>query len=377
METRKKSGKRNHKLGKRAHTKDTRDLLWKDYVDRAVLPILPKPPFGHANLVSDWLMLANDTLGDCVVAGSCHDAMLDNAEAGNTITFTDQNALDIYIAACGYDPDYPDRPVPGGPGCVIRDFLGYVQQTGLTDANGNVHKIDAYVSLDRTNMQEIYESIYLFGKAKLGIQIPQSAEDQFHAGQPWTVVPGSPIKGGHDVEAVGVLEDGSLEVITWGTTQIMTIPFFQKYCDEAWSPLSKEMLNNKGIDLEGFNWTQLEADLAAINHLTPTPPPVTKTPTHLAVNPISGNRNEQINLTAELIDTENNLPVADENVSFAVSSHGHALVSVGSVVTDSEGLATLPYKIIQHRGTYPIFAQCTGDDTYAGTTGNNVLTVED
>lgn len=191
----------NYKLGKKAYRKDKRDLLWKDYIDRTILPPLPNPPFGHADLVKNWLMLANDQLGDCVIAGSCHNVMLDNAEAGNSITFTDQNAIAAYSAACGYDPNDPssDR------GCEIRVVLGYSQNTGLTDANGKVHKIDAYVGLDITNIQEIYESIYIFGKAKLGIQVPQSAIDQFNAGQPWTVVPGSQILGGHDVEAVKVL----------------------------------------------------------------------------------------------------------------------------------------------------------------------------
>ena len=365
----------NFKLGKKAYRKDKRDLMWKSYVDMTVFPQLPNPPFGHADLITDWLMLANDQLGDCVIAGACHSSMLDNAEAGKSITFTDQNAIAVYSAACGYNPSDPNTD----QGCEIRTVLGYCQRTGLKDANGDIHRIDAYVSLDQANLQDIYESIYLFGKAKLGIQVPQSAIDQSNAGKPWTVVHGSKILGGHDVEAVKVLANGSLQVITWGKTQEMTLPFFKKYCDEAWSPLSKEMLTNKGVSLEGFNWTQLEADLAAISTApkpTPTPPPITKISTHIAVNPVSGQKKEQINLTADLVDTQNNLPVTNKKVSFAVSKHGHALISVGNTLTDSTGSATLPYKIIQqHRGNYPISAQFAGDDTYASTIGNNILTV--
>ena len=362
------------KLGKISYRKDKRDLKWKNYVDMSVLPQLPQPPFGHGDLIKNWLMLANDSLGDCVIAGSCHTAMLDNAEAGNVVTFADQNAIAAYSVACGYNPSDPNTD----QGCEIRSVLGYVNKTGLTDTNGKTHKIDAYVSLDQTNIQEIYESIFLFSNAKLGIQVPQSAIDQFNQNKPWTVVHGSKILGGHDVEAVGVLANGSLQVITWGKTQEMTLPFFKKYCDEAWSPLSKEMLTSKGVSLEGFNWTQLEADLAAIGTPAPTPPPVptTKISTHLAVNPVSGQKKEQINLTADLIDTQNNLPIANKNISFVVSIHGHALIFVGKSVTDSKGLATLPYKIIQaHRGNYPISAQFAGDDTYASIIGNNILTV--
>ena len=366
------SNKIDFKLGKKAYKKDKRDLMWKDYVDITVLPPLPQPPFGHSDLITNWLMLANDSLGDCVIAGSCHNTMLDNAEAGKSVTFTDQNAISAYSAACGYNPGDPNTD----QGCEIRSVLSYCRYTGLIDSVGNTHKIDAYVSLD-INIQEIYESIFLFSSAKLGIQVPQSAIDQFNQNKPWTVVHGSQILGGHDVEAVKVLENGNLQVVTWGKTQEMTLPFLKKYCDEAWSPLSKEMLNSKGVSLEGFNWEQLQADLAAIGTTPPTPPPtpIPKISTHLAVNPVSGQKKEQINLTADLIDTQNNLPVANKKVSFAVSIHGHALISVGHTVTDPKGLATLPYKITQHRGTYPISAQFAGDDTYAGSVGNNILTV--
>lgn len=353
------------KTGKRAFRKDRRDLKWRDYIDRTALPPLPKPPFGHADLVKNWLMLANDQLGDCVIAGQCHDAMLDNAEAGNAITFTDQNAIDAYSAACGYNPNDPNSD----QGCDIRSVLKFCQQTGLKDASGNVHKIDAFVSLDQTNMLEIYESIYLFGKAKLGVQLPQSAIDQTNNGQPWTVVSGSPVLGGHDVEVVEVLENGDILVITWGQTQVMTQAFFSKYCDEAWSPLSKEMLTNKGISLEGFNWEQLTADLAAITGMQP-PAPAALIPTHLAVDPISGQTGGRVNLIAELIDTKNSIPAARKRVQFSING-----IHAGDAVTNPRGFAVLQYNISQPQGSYQISSTFAGDDAYASTSGGNSLVV--
>lgn len=253
----------NFKLGKKPYRIDFRDLKFKKYVKPERLPPLPKPPFGHSGLIKNWRILANDRLGDCVVAGSCHSSMLDNMEAGRTVTFTDQNAIDVYSSACGYNQSDPSSD----QGCEIRTVLKYTQQTGLMDSKGKIHKIDAYAQLDKKNILEIYYSIYLFGKAKLGVNIPQSAVDQFNAGKAWTVVSYSPILGGHDVEAVQVLENGNLQVITWGKTQEMTIPFFKQYVDECWSPLSKEMMTSKGISLEGFSWTQLEVDLANLNKI--------------------------------------------------------------------------------------------------------------
>jgi hypothetical protein len=86
---------------------------------------------------------------------------------------------------------------------------------------------------------------------------------QFSAGQPWTVVAGSPIEGGHDIPFVGF--DGTwIYVITWGKVQKMSVEFFVKYCTEAWAKLSLEFINGKGVSPEGFNLTQLQVDLAAI-----------------------------------------------------------------------------------------------------------------
>ena len=89
------------KLGKKHHRKDHRDLMFKDYIDRSVLPPISPLPICHADLITNWGMLANDRLGDCVIAGSCHSVMLYNAEAGRPVTFTDQNAISVYSAACG------------------------------------------------------------------------------------------------------------------------------------------------------------------------------------------------------------------------------------------------------------------------------------
>ncbi|MGZ4118492.1 MAG: T9SS type A sorting domain-containing protein, partial [Bacteroidia bacterium] len=37
--------------GKKPYKKDNRDLKWSKYINRAVIPPLPKPPFGHSDLV--------------------------------------------------------------------------------------------------------------------------------------------------------------------------------------------------------------------------------------------------------------------------------------------------------------------------------------
>jgi len=88
-----------------------------------------------------------------------------------------------------------------------------------------------------------------------GFALPRSALDQFAAGVPWSVVHGTQeIIGGHYVPLVACR--GNLVGVTWGRLQLITWPFYLKYCDEAWAILSLEMLK-EGSSLEGF-------DLAAL-----------------------------------------------------------------------------------------------------------------
>jgi len=94
--------------------------------------------------------------------------------------------------------------------------------------------------------------------------------DQFNAGKPWDVVPGSTIEGGHYVPLVAHREN--LEVVTWGRVQQMTPAFLERYNDESIVYLSPEMLT-AGKSPEGFNLVQLQADLAALGDPAPAPTP--------------------------------------------------------------------------------------------------------
>ena len=89
--------------------------------------------------------------------------------------------------------------------------------------------------------------------------------DQFNAGEPWYVVPGSPIVGGHYIPFIRRRGAGVPVsfIVTWGAKQIMKDGFFAKYCDEAVVYLSQEDLTN-GLTVNGFDMEHLRADLAAL-----------------------------------------------------------------------------------------------------------------
>ena len=107
-------------------------------------------------------------------------------------------------------------------------------------------------------------SIAEFGGVYIGLQLPNSAVDQNNAGKVWDVVKNDGgVAGGHAVYCPAyhtndphVNKRTTINCITWGGVQKMTVDFWLKYCDEshtlfggAWSP-------------KGFNLTRYEADLA-------------------------------------------------------------------------------------------------------------------
>jgi hypothetical protein len=258
------------KFGKKPATKDSRDLLFANY--RTITPILPSHPaqFGHETLIQAWQMLGNgpdDSVspgfqgaGDCVWAGGDHETMLWTTEGGNPATFTGANAISDYSAVTDYNPADPGTD----QGTDTRVALKYRKNTGLIDANGNRHKIGAYLALELGNMNQLLEALYVCDAVGIGIQFPSSAMAQFNAGQPWDPVPGATIDGGHYIPLMAVRNN--LVVVTWAQLQQMTVAFYQQYCDEVWGILSQEFLD-KGVSPEGFNLSQVQADLAALTSL--------------------------------------------------------------------------------------------------------------
>lgn len=238
------------KLGKKPARHDAVKFKLKNFIDKSALP---KPPryFGHESFVDNfgWQMFANDTVGDCVLAGAAHETMLWNAECGTKVVFNDKAVLSDYSAITGYDgTESTDQ------GTDMQEAASYRRKTGIIDAHGTRHKIEAYLALTPGDLNEHYIALYLFGAVGIGIEFPASAMDQINAGKAWKVVRNSPIQGGHYIPLVAKRK--SLECVTWGQIQPMTTGFFRKYNDESVAYISKEMLTNnkspEGFDAEGL-----------------------------------------------------------------------------------------------------------------------------
>jgi hypothetical protein len=184
----------NHCLGKLPARPGAISFKFSKYFKVAALPT-PPAVFGHQAIVNEWGVLGNDQYGCCVLSGGDHESMLWTAEAGTVAPFNDSCALSDYSAITGFNPADPATD----QGTDMQAAASYRRTTGLIDANGVRHKVDAYVAPAVGDVNELMAATYLFGAVGFGFQFPASAMTQFNAGQPWSVVPGSPIEGGHYV----------------------------------------------------------------------------------------------------------------------------------------------------------------------------------
>lgn len=245
------------RLGKLPARPGAVTMKFTTYVKETLLPT-PPTEFGHDHGVGHWKMLGNDTVGDCVIAGGLHETMLWSHYGSATAPTDKAAAIANYSAITGYDPDDPSTD----KGTDVADAASYRRHTGLVDADGARHRIVAYLALTPGDIGQHLQALYLFGAVGIGLEFPDSAMTQFHNHQPWDVVPGAKIEGGHYVSAVARRDDRFV-VVTWGREQPMTDAFFQKYNDESYVYVSSEYLKD-GHDPEGFDLAQLQADLAKL-----------------------------------------------------------------------------------------------------------------
>jgi hypothetical protein len=219
----------------------------------------------------DWLMLGNDEEGDCVIADDGHKVMVWSANKPGAnkpispiILPTTAEILAYYSAHFGYvkgDPSTDNGADPVANANILKT-------EGIT-IGGVVHKIDQWVPVDPTNADALKWATHLFGGVTFCVSLPQSAEDQFGAGEPWTVMDNDGgILGGHDVFNVLYATDVNGVLwwfpVTWGKRQPTSDPWRAKYLTMAIAYLSKDFLNQAGADAAGMDYAGLNAALQSV-----------------------------------------------------------------------------------------------------------------
>ena len=229
---------------------------------------LPKPPkvIGHLALQKQpWGLFDNDKVGDCAWAGAANETMAWFAEAGKTVTFTNASVLSDYAAQTGYDPKQTDADGnnPTDQGTDMLEAASYRRKTGIMDASGVRHTVDAYLALKPGDLDQLKLALFLFGTVGVGIRFPSSAYDQFDKGQTWTPVARSKLCGGHYMPCGG-FDGTNFRMITWGKEVRVCPAFLRKYMDEAVAYVDLNRLtNNRSLD--GFDRDTLVASLKALS----------------------------------------------------------------------------------------------------------------
>ena len=194
---------------------------------------------------------------DCTIAGVGHAIQVWTANTGSEVTVPDSTILSYYEQWDGYVNGDPSTDQGG----VELDVLNDWRKDGFDG-----HKLLAYIDTKTRNLEEVRKSINLFGGVYIGIALPLSAQSQ----SVWENIPDDGTGntepgswGGHCVYVPKYDETG-FTCISWGELITMTDGFFKKYTDEAHCLLSPDFIAANGLDPQGFNLQQLEADLAQI-----------------------------------------------------------------------------------------------------------------
>lgn len=243
------------KLGLKATKTDTRTLR----LARYLTPALPAAPVSRdwTTTGSAWGMMLNDNLGDCTIAALGHAIQVWSANRYHEITLPDAAILTAYEQWCGYNPANPSSDQGG----VELDVLNDWRKNGFAG-----HVLLGYADPAYNNLEEVRQSINLFGGVYIGLGLPVTAQTQ----DVWDVVdtslsgnaaPGS--WGGHAV-FVAAYDAESFTCITWGQTKKMTLAFWNAYTQEAHALLCPDWFNATGAP-NGFDINQLATDLLAIN----------------------------------------------------------------------------------------------------------------
>jgi hypothetical protein len=238
------------RLGRKAIKVDTRTVKMADYLTPK-LP--PAPPVCNwAKGLTDFGVMLNDRLGCCTISGCGHAIQIWSVNTVKEATVPDSTILHYYEKWDGYDPLDPSSDQGG----VELDVLKAWRKQGLAG-----HKILGFAAANIHNLEEIKQTIHLFGGSYIGMTVTdKEMQDANNPAIPWDV--GGSVIGGHCVVVIGY-DAQFMYFISWGKIYKMTIACWNANVDEAYGILGQDWLTDKGAP-NGFNLNQLQADLSAI-----------------------------------------------------------------------------------------------------------------
>lgn len=221
-------------------------------------------------------VMANDELGDCVVAGGYHVAGVATSNAGAPFHATRDQVIRDYSAIGGY--------VPGNEstdnGCQLATALRYWQTHGF--ANGT--KLLGWLAIDATNRAEVASAMWLFENLYFGIDLPDAWISPFPSADGFVWGPGQPDpENGHCICGVGCNANG-VQIDTWGLLGTVTWPAVAQLAassasGELYVMLTPDQLGKGQAKApNGVSWVDLVRDFDSIGGAVPVPAPAPPPP---------------------------------------------------------------------------------------------------
>jgi len=251
------------KLGKLPPKKNPKTLRLSKYLATDMLPTPASKVYREYKVPEDAkLMFGNDTIGDCTCAGIANLLILMTCHTGSIFIPTLEDVIAVYSAVTGYDPRQTDADGnnPTDQGACMTDVLDYMRQTGMAG-----HKILAWAKIDHRNRTMRNLGVDLFGATYVGVNLPRSAEQQFDAGQDWSLVRHSAIVGGHAILRPGYGSQGD-DYVTWAKwDQKASLEWSAAYVEEEYVVITEDWIDQVTEKTPGgLDLATLESDLKLV-----------------------------------------------------------------------------------------------------------------
>lgn len=214
---------------------------------------VPKPPASVLLIKTEWPMADNDRLGCCADAGKVHVNQSGALIASEPWTYQGDGSLETeYFGMTGGQDT----------GLLLPQVLKPWHLGKLAGgANGG------YASVNPKNTTAVKQSIWIFGNAYIGVNLPAVAQSQFRpdGSGVWELTHTDAdydIEGGHCVVPVAYNATGPIAV-TWGGTVQITWAWWAIYVTQVYAVVPPAFVE-RGGDGRGYDLKAIDAYLPKV-----------------------------------------------------------------------------------------------------------------
>ncbi len=240
------------KFGRLPVKQDERTFELSNYLKGESFHPIPKRFNWGKKIKNDkWGVLGNLQTNLCTCAAAGHFIMVWTSNTGRLKRPKEESIMEAYCAVTNYNPETKENDE--GVECI--KVLKHWRKKEIAG-----HQIVAFAKLQEKNRQQLLQTIYFFGGCYVGLNLPKSAERQYNTTKKWTIPrrrnKKEAEKGswfGHAVLITGYKNE-ELRIISWGKEMIMTIDFWEAYCEESYAIFSESFIKDEktptGIDVD-------------------------------------------------------------------------------------------------------------------------------